>query len=175
MNIVVVFIWSLCQLVYAESSLWFLGYMLQVDPDIILELEVFDCHLVCDLLSFLCVYWYVSKDRLLDHIGTIISIMVESDLIREHNNEFSSEPCHDFSFWFTSDAKVTVTLHKLNLELLGYVRIVVTLDLNVLINAFELWFEIFNVSPWALNYRPKILFVFLISQTKLIFRTLMCL
>lgn len=145
MHIVIVFIWSLGELIYTKSFCRLLREVLQIDPHIILLLQVFDSDLIRNLLSKLCVYWYVCQHRLFDDAAIVVSFRIESDLICEHDDEFPPEPAFYLSFRSASSS-VIVTLHKLDLETLGDVRVIVALDLKVLIYTFELRFEIFYIS-----------------------------
>ena len=146
MHIVIVFIWSLSELFYTKSLCRLLREVLQVDPHIILLLQVFDSDLIRNLLSKLCVYWYVCQHRLFNDAAIVVCFRIESDLICEHDDEFPPEPAFYLGFCSASSS-VIVTLHKLDLETLSDVRVIVALDLKVLIYTFELRFEIFHISP----------------------------
>ena len=146
MHIVIVFIWPLSELIYAKSLCRLLREVLQIDPHIILLLQVFDSDLICNLLSKLCIYWYVCQHRLFDDAAIVVSFRIKSDLVCEHDDEFPPEPAFYLRIC-PATTRVIVTLHELDLKTLSDVRVIVALDLKVLIYTFELRFEVFYISP----------------------------
>ena len=98
----------------SKDVLLFLGVIAELNPLVIVEDESLYLDVIGDLFSCLRSDRYPSKCRFLCHSLVSVDSWLESFLVCNYDDEFSSQPLSDLFVCLTINSKLWVAFHKFN-------------------------------------------------------------